>query len=100
MIKTLNTYTDENGMINFCPTHGAKRPMAGRPRLPARVGQAARVPGWGVKPGGPINCPGGAFYPIKPERIKIETNGYQNLHVGAFATSDEKMEVEVIIGQE
>jgi len=40
------------------------------------------------------------FSPIKPERFKIETSGFQYLQVEAFATSDQKMEVKVIIGHE
>ena len=50
--------------------------------------------------GGGENRPHSMFSPIKRERIKIETSGFQYLQVEAFATSDQKMEVKVIIGHE
>ena len=49
---------------------------------------------------GDENRPHSMFSPIKRQRIKIETSGFQYLQVKAFATSDQKLEVNVIIGQE
>ena len=56
--------------------------------------------GGGGGGGGGENRPHSMFSPIKRERIKIETSGFQYLQVEAFATSDQKMEVKVIIGHE